>query len=326
MSTNYVRGQAPYYDNFDEADGYSTVLYRPGRILQAPELNEAQSILKSNIKNIGDCILVDGEIIEGCQLVISDISESTKKSCIITAGRIYLKGNVRQIPETTVTIEGVGVQRIGVVLSQQVVTEVEDQKLKDPSTGFENYQQSGAHRLKEIVEIKVNDEKASTLFVVDDGVQIINDNSEESTVMEKINTTLARRTFDESGNYRVAGLELLSKKDTDADNIYLTLGEGKAYICGYEITKQTATTVPIKRATDKRNVSAESKLFSTGTALYPLNNAPVFAVNNVTATIQVSDNITRQGSLNGSDPLPIAHTPAVEIVSITQNSDRKSVV
>ena len=59
-----------YYNLYDSTKNYTELLFRAGKVLQSKELNEMQSMLKNQIKNVGDTILSDGDIIEGCQLVI----------------------------------------------------------------------------------------------------------------------------------------------------------------------------------------------------------------------------------------------------------------
>lgn len=93
MASNYNSGEAPYYNTFDKSKGYSRVLFKPGLILQAAELNELQSILKQNIRDISGTLLTNGDIIEGCQCIISAVSEgSIAKKVVITKGKVYLMG------------------------------------------------------------------------------------------------------------------------------------------------------------------------------------------------------------------------------------------
>ena len=40
---------SPYYDDFDEADNFHRVLFRPGFAIQARELTQLQSILQSQV-------------------------------------------------------------------------------------------------------------------------------------------------------------------------------------------------------------------------------------------------------------------------------------
>jgi hypothetical protein len=52
MAKNEIVNQ--YYNLFDETKGYTEILFRAGKVLQSKELNEMQSILKSQITNVGN--------------------------------------------------------------------------------------------------------------------------------------------------------------------------------------------------------------------------------------------------------------------------------
>ena len=41
---------SPYYDDYDEADNFHRVLFRPGYAIQARELTQLQSILQQQIE------------------------------------------------------------------------------------------------------------------------------------------------------------------------------------------------------------------------------------------------------------------------------------
>lgn len=305
----YVPGEPPYYNGFDESKGYKSVLFRPGMVVQTQELNELQSILKSNIRNIGGALLTDGDIIEGCQCIITDASEnSVAKTCTITAGRIYLDGDIYNTPETVLTLRGEGTENIGVILDSIVVTEDDDPALLDNAAGYANAQMSGAHRQKNTVKFTVGDESASTIYVVVDGAVINVAGEEDTTVIDKINTTLARRTYDESGNYRVDGLQLSEKGSSDDQSIDLNISAGKAYIRGNELSRVTASTLKLSRATDLRKVNTEVQDYVEGVTKYELNNAPVITEDLVVkAYVEATTNITK-GVGGGSDPFPSEFT------------------
>lgn len=323
----YTRGEAPYQDTFDASKNYHSILHRPGCILQNSELNEMQSMIKDHIKQIGDSILNNGDIIEGCQLIIQDNSISnnaTVKVATLTAGRVYLDGFVYKIPEQELIIKGVGTEKVGIKVNQEVITEFDDNDLYDPASGFANYKQAGAHRLKETAEIVLDDENASVLYTIVNG-EIANTNATTgTTIIDSINTTLARRTFEESGNYRLNGLKLVNKGTYDDDTIYATMESGKAYIRGYEVTKQSNTPIPIRRPTDTRHISQEQKTFNTATNIsgignaYKLNNYPVTELNEVHAIVQMSWQMTRGSKANGSDLIQInENATVVSIQSIS---------
>lgn len=327
MSAPYSKGQAPYYDQYNASKGYSQLLFRPGLGLQNRELNELQSMLQYRMKGIGDTILTDGDIVEGCQLIIPDTA-TAERACTLTGGRIYLDGAVRVIPETHFNLHGIGVETVGVKLKTEVITEVDDPDLDDPAAGFANYRQSGAHRLKETIEVVINDETASNIFTVQDGQLVTNAPNESETVLDRFNSTLARRTFDESGNYKVWGLEMSQKPAMvpDPDHLFISMSAGKAYVKGVEVIKQAATTLTLDRATDVRAVRSEPKAYNLGTQLYPLNNTPVREITGLTATISMTMQLTRGSIANGADPIPEMYRPAVDIQNIIQAGISKNYV
>lgn len=299
-----------YYNLYDSTKGYTELLFRAGKVLQSKELNEMQSMLKNQIKNVGDTILTNGDIIEGCQLVIDGTNVT------ITKGRIYLNGNVHSISDTNLTITGVGTEIIGVLLKSEVITPDDDDSLREVASGYDNYNQDGAYRLKEYVEITLNDTNASILYTLVDGQQLALNTAEDLTQLDKMNATLARRTFDESGNYKVSGLKLVDKNFNDDNNIYISLEPGKAYVKGYEVTKSAATTIGIKRASVLRQIDNEPKIFRSGTSRYALNNDYINAINKIVAIVQASQNITRGSIVGGIDYLPLS--PVVEVISVKQ--------
>lgn len=315
----YTKGQAPYYDSFNEDDGYTSLLFRPGVAVQNRELNEVQSLLKSGIKGVGDALLSDGDIIEGCQVILAPIEgETVQKKCTVTSGKIYLDGIVRKLQESSINISGVGVENIGVKIEQEIVDEYTDNGILDIAAGFANYRQSGAHRLKETLSITLNDDSASTLFTIQDGELVNVSTQEDTTVIDKFSATLARRTYDESGNYKVWGMELSPKGITDEDSIHVALSEGKAYVLGYEILKSSSSTIKLPRATDLRLVKSEPKVFRDMEQSYKLNNVPVHEITEVTVVSCVTLQMTRGSVRNGSDPIPEMYRPVVDIQSVTQ--------
>lgn len=299
-----------YYNLYDSTKGYTELLFRAGKVLQSKELNEMQSILKEQIKNVGDTILTNGDIIEGCQLVIDG------NNVTLTSGRIYLNGNVRQIPTTQISITGTGTEVIGAILKSEVITPDDDNDLLEIASGYDNYNQDGAYRRKESVEITLNDPNASILYTLVDGQQLTVNTSEDLTQLDKMNATLARRTFDESGNYKVSGLKLVDKNYSDSKNIYISLEPGKAYVKGYEVTKSAAQTIPLERAATLRQIENEPKTFRTANNRYALNNTYTNAINKIVSIVQATQNITRGSIIGGIDYLPLS--PVAEVLSVKQ--------
>ena len=312
MAKNEIVPQ--YYNLFDATKGYTELLFRAGKVLQSKELNELQSVLKNQIKNVGDTILTNGDIIEGCQLIISD----DRHTVTLTKGRIYLDGNVRDVPVTELNITGEGTEIIGAILKTEIITPDEDADLSDIATGYDNYNQDGAYRVKETVQIVLNNPDASIMYTLTDGEQFIVRSTEDLTQLDKINATLARRTYEESGNYKIYGLTLSDKNQNDTDYIYLTLEAGKAYVQGYEVNKNTAYTIRLERASDIRSVDSEANNFRTGTLQYKLSNPYPALIKKVVATVEKSKGVVRGSVIGGTDYLDTQAVVSIE--SITQNA------
>ena len=62
MAINTV-GMKPYYDDFNPAKQFYKVLFRPGRGVQARELNTLQSILQHQLGVLGDHVFKDGDMV-----------------------------------------------------------------------------------------------------------------------------------------------------------------------------------------------------------------------------------------------------------------------
>ena len=63
---------SPYYDDYDEADNFHRVLFRPGYAIQARELTQLQSILQQQIARHGSHMFKEGSIVIPGQLSYSN--------------------------------------------------------------------------------------------------------------------------------------------------------------------------------------------------------------------------------------------------------------
>lgn len=301
---------APYYDDYDPSKGYVAVAAVPGRVEQAREFTQAQTILRDYLGRLGDSILSNGSIVSGCSLVIND------NTVTITDGSIYLEGLVRNVSSTALAITGRGFERICAKVIQTIITENEDNSLRDPAQNYENAGQAGAHRIKEIVEFSVasntDADAGTTIYTLQNGELLKAESQTDDQAY--LYETLARRTYDENGSYKVEGLELRDRYECNEEGILISVSEGKAYVKGYEVTKQASSTLTIDYCTTTRTVKNEPKVYQTGQTEWVLNNPPAKEINSVMAIIRTTDSITRGGTTGGLDVLP--NTPVVAINEI----------
>jgi hypothetical protein len=296
-----------YYNRFDPAKRWLDLMAVPGRRLQAAELNEIQSIALNRDKELGNAIFGTGYILDGCQILVEDDLRSVR----ITAGRIYYEGIIHEIPETSLPINGTGEEVIGFKVEYQISTYEQNPELLDPAVGFENYGLPGMDRRVTLPRWVVNDIQAIPIYKLIDGVP--------TTVIAPpeisgITPVLARRTFDESGNYLVTGMDGYIEP-LNQDNVVLVIEAGKAYILGFEINKLIPSKIIVPKAKSTRTVVNETKVYQTDTATYLLNSRPVKSINMLTGVVEVTEVITRSNIPGTSDPL--LQTPVVDIISVT---------
>lgn len=304
MSNNIDLSQDPYLDDFDPSKHFMQLLAVPGRAEQAREFTQIQSIMLYLLRKLSATVLKEGTIISGMSFTKSGTTVT------ILSGQIYLEGIVHDFAQANITVTNTGTESIGITVQRSVVTEIDDISLRDQAVGLENFGLPGAHRLKVIPILTLNDASAPVLYKFIDGVlQFEPIKGDTSTDL------LARRTYDESGNYRVNGLSLWCESK-DSTTTIVNVDSGKAYVLGYEVVKPSSVKITVPRSQATRSVQNEPKTYATGTDTYALTNNPVKQINRVSATVQVTQTITRGGTPNGMDLLP--KTPVASLVSVVQ--------
>jgi hypothetical protein len=161
--------------------------------------------------------------------------------------------------------------RVGLNVVKGFVQAEEDTSLNDPAFGSYNYNAPGADRFKIDLNIVQYGFTAANTSATDnfsrkdfieflrlvDGSPIKIEKYPDYAVLED---TLARRTYDESGNYTVRPFELNMvdgpgiSGDGATANLFADLEPGKAYIFGYEFETQGITRLPINAARDSAHV------------------------------------------------------------------------
>lgn len=289
-----IYSNSPYFDDYDSSKNYTQILSVPGRGVQARELTQMQTIQRDFLERLGNAILKDGAIVSGCVIHIDN------QIATIESGKIFLGGLVRNTEEVTLDITGTGLEYITVQVVSQVITEVEDVSLVDPAQGFRNSGLQGAHRERQTVEFSVNG-NGTVLYTISNG-RLVNEATADTTwdFLE----LLARRTYDENGNYKISGLNLIPRATSSVAAPEVSLTSGKAYIRGYEVSKATCTTIPLDVASDTSSISNERDTYSalTNKRIY-LNYSPINTIQSVNVVIFVEGLRVEHTLSGGSDAL-----------------------
>lgn len=291
-----------YYNRYTRATGWKDLLFQGGRGLQSAELNELQAVLTDERAQLASLITREGTV-RGCEILVDGTTVT------ITPGQVYFGRYFHDVPGGDVTITGVGEERIGIRFTEVEVDEIADPTLLDPALNWSNFGQAGAHRLTFSSTITVDDDSALYLYTLRNGEVV----SEPSTEYGELLDLLARRTQDESGSYLVRGMRV-SIEPLDASQYYAVIGAGKAYVLGYEINVPANFRVPVNRPLATRTVTNEVQIYDDLVTLYPLNAQPVAAIVQVTATVEVTQSITRGGTPGGVDTLPLTPVVSIELV------------
>ena len=175
--------------------------------------------------------------------------------------------------------------RIGFQVKEELITPELDSSLTDNATGTTNFAAKGAHRLKITLTLTSKDVGSTDdtdfveLVTVKNG--LTTSNKSEITKYSQLGDTLARRTFDESGDYTTRPFQFdiresidNSVKTKEFEGVYSSGGQtddggtasenllavaitpGKAYVRGYEIEKTALTLKDLKKARDVKTINA----------------------------------------------------------------------
>ena len=186
--------------------------------------------------------------------------------------------------------------RVGFLVLEKIETPENDSQLTDNSTGSSNYAAKGAHRLKmklKLHKIPLTAPKPPNfveLIQLRGGLIV---KKSETTQYSVIGDELARRTFDESGDYTTKPFTFKVEEQIDNDyrgrtykgaygvttgstvitddNILaneallnLKVSTGKAYVKGYSVEKISATNLTFSKARAFGTVNAGVSTFNVG--------------------------------------------------------------
>ena len=213
----------------------------------------------------------------------------------IQAGVYYIRGFFVNCSEETLVLDKYDrtpSYRVGFTVTETLVTPESDTTLLDNATGSSNFAAKGAHRLKislslaKLARGSTADSNFVELMDIKDGIVQSQVRFTEYNVLEE---TLARRTFDESGDYTVRPFQFQVRESVDtsvqnedfvgaftagettddgntADSSLLgfQVSPGKAFVRGFEIEKIAPTIKDINKARDFNTVNAGVSTFDVG--------------------------------------------------------------
>ena len=187
------------------------------------------------------------------------------------AGVIYAKDNFIRVDAAN-TIVGKYTSntslKIGYNITESIVTSASDTTLLDPAQGSYNYAAPGSDRFKLAATLTTLSLTANSDTKFVERLRIKNGNPEfkaDKPGYSVINEYIARRTYDESGDYIVKGLITRPREHLNAANnggvytsanggdvnkLSIDVSPGKAYVKGFELENLITNHVAIDKGTD----------------------------------------------------------------------------
>ena len=181
----------------------------------------------------------------------------------VTEGIFYYEGffikNSQQTIATSKYDNITSNRKIGFEIVETLVKSTSDTSLLDPAQDASNYQAPGADRFKIdlVLATRALDSTDTTKFIeisrIVSGETIRTADTGISAIIED---ELARRTYDESGNYTVRPFILsMETNSANNDNMDIILSPGKAYVYGYEYGTSSPTTITIDKPRTTSNAN-----------------------------------------------------------------------
>ena len=213
----------------------------------------------------------------------------------INEGVYFIRGNFVTVNSETIILDQyfpTPTGRIGLKILEETINSDEDANLTDNSKGFNNFAAPGADRLKISCSLSFkgiddfNDNDFIELATVRDGNLVT---KTTTTQYNLIANELARRTFDESGDYITKPFSIKVRESSNngiGNNGVYTEGQvtedggvaseelglyqvssGKAYVKGYEVNKQNTEFVDFEKPRTVKKLENQAINYHTGASL-----------------------------------------------------------
>jgi hypothetical protein len=243
----------------DETQPYYYFRALSGQFADTENLFTYDTVCDGGFDVNGDCI--DNSWYDPTMLykagVITSIGQALEAK--VSPGVFWLDGFFTPVLAQTIFLDPLGDNptcKVGFDIEEVIVASTTDPRLLDPASGFYNQNAPGGDRYqKTLTLIKEIDSGESNkwMWMMDiDAGKIVT--KFESTDYSLLATEMAKRTFDESGNYTLNPFPIEMKEGSDGDHFGIRVEPSKAYINGFEHELLTPITIEAERARTTRHV------------------------------------------------------------------------
>lgn len=316
MAYEHKSGLPFAYDRAEGHDEQKGLVFHGERpLLQAPELNELQTILRGAITRVGRMIARDGTRIKRASAVVNVAAGTVT----LTEGEIYVAGDVYSVEEAVLTgVPMTGRLEIGVRLTTAYRTAEDDPSLLGIVPGSVAEGEPGAAReIGTIVWAHSLDSQPGPFFSVytlDDGT--ILDQSGPAVLAPAMQIV---QEYDRpNGNYIVSGCRVTAL-GLDAGVQHFSIEQGEANVNGLKRTRYAALRHAEPEDWDELAIPGETLIYPGGASFtFTVDFAPIAAVNSILLTKERTVTITRGAIVSGVDALP--DTSVISVSQVKQGA------
>ncbi len=269
---------------------------RSGTNNEATDMNDGEVLITEDSFTYGNTA-VSAE--DSIGTLISSNATGAGSAAAIGAGVYFIRGTFVDVAADKIVLDPYTKKpsyRVGLTISEEIITAKENTTLYDNAKGFSNYAAPGADRLKISTSLSSklltdhDDKTFVELMRVENGsVKKVQNKSEYSIIKDYF----AKRTFEESGDYTIGNFtvdvkETLNNRKSNGGIYYsdqetqqgntpsedlmgISVSPGKAYVRGYDVETQRNRIVDVEKPRDKEKVATANVPFEMGT-LFRLNN------------------------------------------------------
>jgi len=257
----------------------------------------------------GETITIDGTTTSVTAIASPSVYTGQTLFYSIDTGVFFTKGHFVYCPQQTVVVSPTfkfqPSARIGLKISEGIKTSEDDSTLLDPAVGTNNYFAPGADRYYidltlDTIEYDATIEDSDTT-VIEEFIEICNVRRGEIssinavTQFNEIENALARRTYDESGDYTIRPFVAKLKDHLFGNPELLTMevSPGKAYVRGFEFETISPSYISLGRARDVDTKNGYSLSLDYGSYITVSNVRGFFNFTNAQEVVlhRVSDNL-----------------------------------
>jgi len=259
-----IKLQSQYNSNDIDLNTFSGKLVKNDPTIDTTKPETRATVVAIDQTQINPTILVKyltGNAFDDTQVVLVS---NTSTRALTTATSSSANGSIVSINEGVFFVDGYFVYvapqtivldaysssptyRVGLQIVDGIVDDTDDASLLDPAQDSFNYQAPGATRYQFTLELakrtlsSTDDSKFFELLRVENGIVT---KQVQYPIYSELEKTLARRTYDESGDYTVKPFRVtVSENQSVANTFKVNIEPGKAYVKGFEF--ETIGTVSI---------------------------------------------------------------------------------